>query len=184
MVSNKSNNKYIPRHKRNATNVFSGNNAFNSKEERVNKFELSNNLFPSLNNHTEESEKVIEAIINYADIAKKREEEIKEIKDSNDPGWMYIHKNGTIKYKKSNRFDSLYTLLQELQENKFNSAVNSILDRYEYEEMIDLELNGHKYVYGWELDRILDTEKKNWEEDNQIDDDEDHNEYYNDGNIM
>ena len=183
MVSNETTKKYVPRHKRNTDNIFRGNYTFKSQKEKVNNdFELSNNLFPSLNNQTEESEKIMKPIKNYADIAKKQQEE--ELKDTNDPGWMYIHKNGTIKYKKSNRFDSVYRLLQELQENKFNNAVNSILDRYEYEEMMDLELNGPKYVYGWEIDRILETEKNNLEEDNQSDEDEDDNDYYNDGNIL
>ena len=181
MVLNETTNKYVPLYKRN-TNIFRGSNTFKSQKERVNNFEISNNLFPSLNNKTGDTEKIMNPVINYADIAKKRQEE--EIQDTNDPGWMYIHKDRTIKYKKSNRFDSVYRLLQEIQENKFNNAVNSILDRYEYEEMMDLELNGPKYVYGWELDRVLDTEKKNWEEDNQSDEDEDANEYYNDGNIM
>ena len=96
---------------------------------------------------------------------------------------MYIHKNGTIKYTKSNRFDSVYTLLQVLQKNKINKAIDCILDRHEYDEMIDHELNGPKYVNGWEIDRILEREKYNNEED-ETDDEYDNNDYYNDGNLM
>lgn len=176
--TNKTNKKYIPLHKRNTNNTFKR----NKSTSNTNKFELLNNLFPSLNNHYEVGQ-IVEPTINYADIAKKRHEEEPEGHEQLTPGWMYIHKNGTIKYTKSNRYDSVYRLLRVLHENKINNAIDSILDRHEYDEMIDLELNGPKYVYGWEIDRILEGEKYNNDED-ETDDEYDNNDYYNDGNLM
>ena len=94
--------------------------------------------------------------MNYASslfVPQPKEEIIKEIPD----GWIHIRKNKTPKFlvgEHSERYYDISQYLDYMNEIRIHNAYYNMIERHEYYQELDEELNGPTYVNAWELDAI------------------------------
>jgi len=148
--------KYVPPNKRQIKNT--GINMFKSNES--NKSQAASppppppsediNMFPKLGNSNVVAE---ESKLNYAASAKSILPPVKKKKPKIEPGWVVISReNGKIKYRYGEKPDLDHRFIRYyFSRLKQLNAVEKILRRHEEYEEFDLEVNGPKYVGGWEI---------------------------------
>jgi len=94
--------------------------------------------------------------MNYASslfIPQPKEEIIKEIPD----GWIHIRKNKNPKFlvgEHSERYYDISQYVDYMKEIRIHNAYYNMIERHEYYQDLDEELNGPTYVNAWELDAI------------------------------
>ena len=88
-----------------------------------------------------------------------KEAVVKEIPD----GWVRIRKNKHPKYlfgKISDRILDVLSLVENMKEQKRVSALYKMEDRLDYYEWVDEELNGPKYLTGYEMSQMLEEKER------------------------
>lgn len=149
-----------------------------TKEENMD-FNLLEENFPSLGGLTKTSEisNSFSDALNEKNIKKKKKKNLFA-------GWLVMKKNGDMyKHPNSDRFDYIKNELIEIKKNKRISRFLDLEAEREYNEKINIFLNGHDYINSWEVsDYLKKREEENMKEkkDEEIDYDYDYDDDYSD----
>jgi hypothetical protein len=114
--------------------------------------------FPELGSTINKSESKMNFAASITSVQPK-EEVVKEVED----GWVRIRKNKEPKYlfgKVSDRILDVLSLVEIINEQKRMRVLYNMEDRLDYYQWLDEELNGPKYLSGYEITLMLEEQER------------------------